>query len=282
MIGLATFAIRSALMPLRRIESGLAAREPRDLTPLDVVVPREIEQLVGAINRFMARQARQFDIMRNLIADASHQLRTPVAAIRAQAELAAEETDAARQQAIVGRIHARAVGLGRLADQLLNHALIIHRADAIPHETLDLRTVAIRILEEGPPDEEIGLELPEDPVACSADALSLAEAGKNLLNNALRYGVPPVTLVVRAEAGHAVLAVRDRGQGIPAILRARLAAGGGRFERSTAVTSRSAGLGLAIVSAVVTAHNGQLRLAETPQGAFEAAILIPLDREAEA
>lgn len=275
MVGLAAFAVRSALTPLRRIEGVLAAREPRDLTPLDVAVPREIEQLVSAINRFMARQARQFEIMRNLIADASHQLRTPVAAIRAQAELASEEPDGARQQAIVGRIHARAVGLGRLADQLLNHALIIHRADAVPHEALDLRTVAIRILDEGLPDEDVRLDLSEEPVTCRADALSLVEAGKNLLGNALRYGVRPVTLAVRSEAGRPVIAVQDRGPGIPAALRARLAAGGGRFERSTAVTSQSAGLGLAIVSAVVAAHNGQLRLTELRAGGFEAAILLP-------
>ena len=82
----------------------------------------------------MARQARQFEIMRNLIADASHQLRTPVAAMRAQAELAADEPDPARQRGIVARIHDRAVGLSRLTDQLLNHALIIHRADAAPHD----------------------------------------------------------------------------------------------------------------------------------------------------
>ena len=148
MAGLAAFAIRSALAPLRRIEAGLAAREPRDLTPLDVAVPREIGALVGTINRFMARQARQFEIMRNLIADASHQLRTPVAAMRAQAELAADEPEPARQRAIVARIHARAVGLSRLTDQLLNHALVIHRADAAPHDPVDLRTIAIRIVEE--------------------------------------------------------------------------------------------------------------------------------------
>ncbi|HEU0221749.1 MAG TPA: sensor histidine kinase N-terminal domain-containing protein, partial [Paracoccaceae bacterium] len=148
MVGLAFFAIRSALRPLRRIEQSLALREPRDLTPLDVAVPGEIESLVAAINRFMARLERQFSIMRSLIADASHQLRTPVAALRVQAELAAEEADPARQRAIVARIHERSVGLSRLTDQMLNHALIIHRADAAPRDRLDLRIVAIRTVEE--------------------------------------------------------------------------------------------------------------------------------------
>ena len=97
-------------------------------------MPSEIRQLVGAINRFMARQARQFEIMGNLIADASHQLRTPIAALRAQADLAAEEPDRERQLAMVARIHDRSVSLSRLTDQLLSHAMIIHRADAAPRE----------------------------------------------------------------------------------------------------------------------------------------------------
>jgi two-component system sensor histidine kinase TctE len=276
MIGLVAFAIRSALAPLRRIEGVLASRDSRDLTALDLAVPREIGALVAAINRFMARQARQFTIMRNLIADASHQLRTPVAALRAQAELAADEPDPARQRAIVARIHDRAAGLGRLTDQLLNHALIIHRADAAPRETLDLRTVAIRTVEESDPGsdapDDLRLELPEDPVPCRADALSLVEACKNLVTNAVRYGAPPVTIEVRREGAQAVIAVADRGRGVPEAL---WAGAGERFDRTGGVTPQSAGIGLAIVTAVAKAHRGSLRLGRNPAGFFEAALVLP-------
>jgi two-component system sensor histidine kinase TctE len=272
MAGLAAFAIRSALTPLRHIEAGLAAREPRDLTPLDVAVPREIGALVATINRFMARQARQFEIMRNLIADASHQLRTPVAALRAQAELAADEPEPARQRAIVARIHDRAVGLGRLTDQLLNHALIIHRADAAPHATVDLRAVAIRIVEELDGVCDLRLDLPEDPLLCRGDALSLAEAGKNLVNNALRHGAPPVSLDVRREGACAALAVRDRGPGMPEALWAGV---GARYDRTGSVTPHSAGIGLAIVVAVAAAHRGELRFGRHASGDFEAALILP-------
>lgn len=272
MAGLAAFAIRSALAPLRRIEASLAAREPRDLAPLDVAVPREIGALVGTINRFMTRQASQFEIMRNLIADASHQLRTPVAAMRAQAQLAADAPDAASQRHIIARIHDRAVGLSRLTDQLLSHALIIHRADAAPHETVDLRAIAIRIVEEGDPAAEIDLDLPEEPAPCRGDALSLAEAGKNLVANALRHGAPPIVLAVRREGAGAVLAVRDAGPGMPETL---WPTAGGRFGRTGAVTSQSAGIGLAIVAAVATAHGGALRFGRDPAGRFEAALVLP-------
>lgn len=277
MAGLAVFAIRSALAPLRRIEGRLAAREPRDLTPLDVAVPREIGQLVATINRFMARQARQFEIMRNLIADASHQLRTPVAALRAQAELAADEPDPERQRLIVARLHARATGLGHLTDQLLSHALIIHRADAAPHQELDLRTVAIRAAEETDPlaAPDLRLELPEDAVLCRADALSLVEACKNLVNNAVRHGAPPVTIEVRAEGARAVLAVRDRGPGIAGPLAAGL---GERYRGSGGVTAQSAGIGLAIVSAVAAAHHGEIRHGRRPSGEFEVALALPRRR----
>jgi two-component system sensor histidine kinase TctE len=272
MAGLAAFAIRSAFAPLRRIEAGLAAREPRDLTPLDVAVPPEIGQLVGTINRFMGRQARQFEIMRNLIADASHQLRTPVAAIRAQAELAADESDPVRQRGITARIRDRAVGLGRLTDQLLNHALIIHRADAAPHAPIDLRTVAVAIVDETEADIDLRLELPEDPVDCRGDALSLSEAGKNLVNNAIRHGSPPVAVEVRGEGANAVLAVTDRGPGMPEALWEGAAQ---PFDRTGAVTPQSASIGLSIVAAVAGAHRGQLRFGRTASGAFEAALVLP-------
>ena len=277
MAGLAAFAIRSALAPLWRIENGLARREPRDLTPLDVAVPREIGRLVATINHFMSRQARQFEIMRNVIADASHQLRTPVAALRAQAELAADEPDPERRRAMVARIHERSIDLSRLTDQLLNHAMIIHRADAAPHEVLDLRTVAIRIVEEseqgpdGPRHFLLRLDLPEDPVLCRADALSLVEAGKNLVNNAFAHGVPPVTVEARAEGGAALLAVRDRGPGMPEAVRETI---GARYERTNGVTARSAGIGLAIVAAVADAHQGALRIGRHPSGEFEIALAL--------
>lgn len=279
MSGFAVFAIYSALRPLRRIERDLLARDPMDLTPLDVAVPREIGTIVTAINRFMARLGRQMSVMKSLIADASHQLRTPVAALRAQAELARGETDPARQRAIVARIHDRAVGLGRLTDQLLSHALIIHRADAVPQERIDLRVAAIRTAEDieqgaGPMSEALRLTLPEDPVWIRGDTLSLAEACKNLVMNALRHGKPPVTVHVERHGREALLCVSDRGPGMP---EEHWPDAGKRFVRSAGVVADSAGLGLAIVQAVATAHSGTLGFARPDGGGFEARLTLPAD-----
>ena len=277
MSALAVFAVRSALSPLRRIERVFAARSPRDLTPLGVPVPREISGLVGTLNRFMGRIDRQVETMRTLIADASHQIRTPIAALRAQADAAADETDPERQRAIVARIHERSINLGRLTDQLLNHAMIIHRADTEALDRLDLRTVAIRTTEEtdhdfGASETVLRLDLPEDPVWCDGDALSLVEACKNLVANAFRHGVPPVTIAVGEEADCVHVAVRDRGPGVP---EEHWSDAQVRYRRQTGVSSTSAGLGLAIVHAVARAHRGDLRFRRPVQGGFEAAVVLP-------
>ncbi|QDL94260.1 HAMP domain-containing protein (plasmid) [Paroceanicella profunda] len=278
MVGLAIFAIRSALRPLRRIEDALSRRDPRDLTPLKVDLPRETAIIVTAINRFMARLDDQVRGMRSLIADASHQVRTPVAALRALAELAAEEEDPEKMRAVVARIRDRAVGLSRLTNQLLNHALIIHRAEAEPTGLTDLRTVAIRTAEESDHDlfssgADLALDLPEDPVWVQGDALSLTEACKNLVNNAFRHGILPVTLRVSAAApGTATIGVRDRGAGPP---EDHWRDAGARFSRAAGVTPDGAGLGLAIVHAVARAHSGRLAFARGAEGGFEAALVLP-------
>lgn len=277
MIGLAIFAVRSALGPLRRVESDLAARPPNDLTPLTVSVPSEISGLIHALNRFMARLQRQMTGMRNLIGDTSHQLRTPIAALQAQAELGAEETEPERLREIFERVHRRSRNLSRLADQLLNRAMVIHRANTEDLEPVDLRLAALQIMEETENmfEQERGrirLDLPEDEVPCLGDMFSLVEAGKNLLVNALRYGAPPVALGVARQGGQARLCVRDQGAGIP---ESDWPDAGTRYARRSGAAPDSAGLGLAIVHAVAGAHNGRLEFRKLEGAGFEAAIALP-------
>ncbi len=160
---------------------------------------------------------------------------------------------------------------------MLNRALIIHRADAVPRERLDLRTVAMRTVEESDHDlfaseEVLRLDLPEDPVWCDGDALSLVEACKNLVVNAFRYGAPPVVMTVTGDAKAARIAIRDRGVGIP---EADWPDAAVRFARQSGVSPTSAGLGLSIVDAVARAHGGQLQFGRSPGGDFEASIVLP-------
>lgn len=257
---LALLALRLALRPLERIERLILARDSHDLAPLDIEVPREVRALVTAINRFMGRLDRRISSMQDFVADAAHQMRTPITALRAQAQLALGETDEKRLAQLHRRIHQRSVGLGRLADQLLSRALISHRADAAPHSQLDLRRVALDAERETRISGEDGrdpvtLELPDDPVLVTGDFFSLKEAAKNLLNNAFLHGRPPVILFVEARPdGACVLGVQDHGPGLPHGVREKL---GTRFSKSE-ITPQSAGLGLAIVVAVATTHGGRV------------------------
>lgn len=268
MILLSVLVVRHALRPLDRLAGTLAARDPQDLTPLDGRVPREVAGMVAGMNRFMGRLDRQFDVMRSLISDTAHQLRTPVAALRAQADLAAEEADPERRAQLVARIHRRSVGLGRLLDQMLSRAMVIHRTDSARRETLDLRDVALDIVEAGDhalvaPGAEVRLDIGPDPVPVLADTLSLTEAARNLLSNALAHGRAPVTVGAGHEGGAVVLWVADSGTGPGAEVRAQL---GQRFLHGAAARGESAGLGLSIAAAVAQAYGGRIEMSDRPGG----------------
>lgn len=269
----AWLVVRRALLPLPRMGAALRRRDPTDLTPLDLAVPQEIAGLLGAINGFMERLDRQVTANRNLIGDAAHQLRTPVAALRAQAQLAADEPDPEARAEIVARIHARTQELSRLLDQMLSQAMIIHRSDTAPRGGVDLRDVAIEVLEASDhavlsAGAEVRLDLPEAEVAVRGDALSLTEAGKNLLGNALQHGRPPIHLGVRAGA-RVQLFVSDAGDGPSKEI---LASAESRFKGD----GTAGGLGLAIAHAVAASHDGSVRFTRSA-GRFEAALDLPGD-----
>ncbi|SHM36939.1 sensor histidine kinase [Roseibium suaedae] len=281
MLLLAVFVVRSALKPLERIAQTIAGRDPHDLTPVDPHVPREAAVLIGALNGFMARLDRQMSTMRNLISDTAHQLRTPVAALRAQADLAAEVEDDERRRAVVARIHARSVSLGRLLDQLLSRALVMHRGDSARREVLDLRDVALDVFESGDfnilaPDAGVRLAIGEEPVAVLADAPSLQEAVKNLVTNAIKHGKAPVEIGVSADNGEGCIWVRDAGGGLPPSVEEAL---GERFLRSAVSRGDSSGLGLAIALAVAEAFDGRLSFTRPETGGFRVAVMLPLKED---
>ncbi|MGV8831825.1 MAG: sensor histidine kinase [Devosia sp.] len=278
MVALATFSIRSALEPLKRIGSDLLGRDPRDLTPLDIAVPRELRAIVDAINRFITRLRRQVDGMQNLISDSAHQLRTPISALRAQAQLAADEPDPARQSEIVGRILARAVGLSRLTDQMLNRALVIHRGDSAAHAKVDLRRIAMaaaEVFDDGTifETDRLRLDLCETPAWVAGDALSLQEAVKNLISNAFQHGSGTVTISVLRQNGQAVLKVHDQGKGMTSEQARQL---GQRFLSVDAHRTSGTGIGLSIAHAVANAHAATIEVDSAAASGFTISLNMPL------
>jgi two-component system sensor histidine kinase TctE len=256
----------------------LLSRDPNDLSPFDIETPREIETVVDAINRFTRRLDRRVSAVQSFVADAAHQLRTPITAIRAQAQLAAGEESPDRLRRINRRILDRSVAVSRLADQLLSHAMVTHRTDAEPRELVDLRRIAIEAEQEtrrfADADAELPLlDLPEEPVTVAGDRFSLREAVKNLANNALEHGKPPVAIRVTADNGSARIAVVDHGAGIPP---AERASAGTRFRRNRAASSRGASLGLAIAHEVAVSHGGELQFGDVGDGGFEVSLSLPL------
>ncbi|MBY6116738.1 sensor histidine kinase N-terminal domain-containing protein [Mameliella alba] len=271
------FVIRSALRPLEAISADLARRDPNDLVPIPTDrLPGELQVMLGAMNRFMGRLDRQVESMRNLISDTAHQLRTPVAAIRVQAEAALSEAGDQSQSAALDRLLARSRSLGRLLDQLLSRAMVIHRTDSAPRRPVDLREIALEIIERDEhqalaPGVEVRLDISDAPVIVLADAFSLGEAAKNLLANALRHGRPPITIGADQDKERAAIWVRDSGEGPAPDVAARM---GDRFNRDRASGESGTGLGLSIVTSVASAFDGTVEMHRDDQG-FRAALILP-------
>ncbi len=272
------FLVRSAMQPLENIATDLLKRDPYDLTPIDVTgAPTELGVSLSALNRFMGRLDRQIDAMRTLISDTAHQLRTPVTAIRVQAESIVEEPDSENAQVSLGRLVRRTRTLGTLLDQLLSRALVVHRTDSATRTLVDLRNVALEILESRDheiiqPQADIELVIGEDEVLVRADEFSLTQAAKNLFTNALKHGTAPVRIGTDISGNHAILWVEDSGPGPDADLAPKL---GKRFTRTASSKEDSAGIGLSIVVAVAEAFDGRFEMEKTSTG-FRASLILPL------
>ncbi|MBY6262566.1 extracellular solute-binding protein [Azospirillum sp. 412522] len=264
--------VRQALAPLSYLEALLRARRPQDFTPIEAPVPNEVRQLLAAINQLMVRFKANLDATQSFLADAAHQIRTPLAALRSQAELARREGDAGRLLNRVDRIHRNAVEASELTTQLLNHATVIHRAEAVQPQVVDLDALLRQIVQQiaGRP-EAPPIALTREPAEGDAllhgDPVTLREALSNLLDNAVKYGGSnPIEVRVRPGTGDygPLVEIADRGPGIPDEEK-RVVFERFRRGRSTKGIAGS-GLGLSIAAAVAEAHQAELSLLNRPGG----------------
>ena len=255
------FGVRSGLRPLDELRAELADRSPADLRPVTVNVPEEIQPVAKEINGLLQRLDHALAAQRNFVSDAAHQLRTPIAALQAQVEVAEKEVGG---QKLAG-IHAGTQRLGHLVGQLLALA----RAEPGLGQTaaVELSALVGQVADFWLPkaiekDIDLGFELA--PATVAGNALLLQELLANLLDNALRHtpqgGI--VTVGCGAADGLAWLTVEDNGPGIAPSERARVCE---RFYRPAGQSSDGCGLGLAIVSEIARQHHGQVSVESSPR-----------------
>ncbi|WP_096701411.1 ATP-binding protein [Magnetospirillum sp. 15-1] len=252
--------IRNSLLPLRRLSEQAAAIGPSstDIRLPEAEVPREILPLVHAVNSALDRIEAGFRIQRDFTADAAHELRTPLAVLRAHIETL---PDPATREALVRDVDSMT--------QLVGQLLAVARAEALTvamDEEADLNTVAVDVCSFLAPmalKQRRMIEVIAAPGDCpvTANAEAVFNALRNLVENALTHTPPDTTVTVRVEAP-AILRVEDRGPGVPAELRERIFQ---RFWRAERRKSGS-GLGLAIVREIMQAHGGRVEVDDRPGG----------------
>lgn len=276
-LALVGVGVHRAFRPLVRVERELSRREPSDLRPLDADVPREMDQMVAALNRFMGRLSSSNETLRAFMAEAAHQMRTPLAALRAQAQLALDDEDPQDMRRSLQAIERNASHMSRLLNQLLSDASVIHRTHLRYHTPVDLAETVQQALHEALPQAEpvprVQVAMPTAAVRVGGDALLLREAIKNLVDNAVKYSnAGPLQVTLTVDDSHAVLTIADRGPGIAAADAGRVFE---RFARGEHAPPGGAGLGLAIVKRVVDGHGGHIDLSNRRDGGLVATIRLP-------
>ncbi len=262
---LAMLAVARALRPLRRAEQAVRELVPEQLAPVDAEgVPREVRGFVQAVNALLARLAQAADAQRAFVADAAHQLRTPLAVMRVEAgEALAHGRDPATRPNLQ-RLHAAAERSAHLAHQLLSLARVEGAGAAMegPREAIDLAELAsagaARWLA---PTLAAGQDLGYDlrPATVDGHRVLLEELLENLVQNAIAHaGIGArITLRTRREGAASLLDVEDDGRGIAAEERDAVWK---RFHRGRDAGGEGSGLGLAIVSDIARLHGAEATL----------------------
>jgi len=265
------WGVSRSLAPVERVRRQLARRQADDLSPVsDAQLPDEVQPLVTELNLLFERVQGAFAAQQHFVADAAHELRSPLAALRLQLQGLQRASDDGARAVAVERLSAGIDRATRLVEQLLTLARQeASAAGPTPTEAVDLRAVAQLALADVAPaaqarDMDMGLlESDAAPVPGRPEALRMLV--RNLLDNAVKYTPPggQVDLQLHRTADNAVeLVVEDSGPGIAPEHRERVMQ---RFVREAADSAPGSGLGLAIVQAIAQAHGASVGLDASPR-----------------
>jgi len=264
------YGLTYVISPLKRLKEAMDRRHHRDLTPIDPTdIPQELRPLITSVNELMARLAANFQAQQRFVADAAHQLRTPLAGLKSQTELLLRQEDPKAMKHALAQLAASVERTSRLANQLLSLARAETSGRTIRHDPVDLSELAKKITAQWLPKAiekriDLGAEIGPRPLSVTGDEVLLGEVLNNLLDNALHYTPSggQVTVRTRFEGGP-VLSVEDTGVGIPAEERELVFQ---PFYRMLDSDPGGTGLGLSIVRNILDAHGASIALRDPPEG----------------
>jgi two-component system sensor histidine kinase TctE len=253
------------LRPLKRLRERMGRRRPGDMSPFNVRrAPEELQPMLHSFNQLLARLEENLQAQQRFIADAAHQMKTPLTGLRMQAELAMQETDPAQLRRSVEQIARGAERAGHLISQLLTLARTeashekMHRFEVVDLEKLVRGTTLEWVERAQARCIDLGFEGSDWPLAVDGVPLLLRELLNNLLDNAIKYTPDGGRVTVRLlSAEHAVLEVEDSGIGVPEEDRERVFE---RFYRVLGTEADGSGLGLPICREIAEQHGARIRL----------------------
>jgi two-component system OmpR family sensor kinase len=268
---LIAWALRRGLAPLQDASRSVRDRDVSRLDPLPVEgVPRELRPLVEQINALLERLAASLDAQRHFLADAAHQLRSPVSALALQAQLAQRAQTPLARGAALEELRRGTERTKRLVQQLLDFARLEPGVPSSPFVAVDLAKLAREVIGAyaAQADEravDLGADAPGHAFVSGIEH-ELQSLLANLVDNALRYAPPgsAVTASVKQAGERVEMAVVDSGPGIPCAERERVFE---RFHRVAGDVTAGSGLGLSIAKAIVERHRGTIRLEDANAGA---------------
>jgi two-component system sensor histidine kinase TctE len=271
------FGVKRGLRPLARLSDEIKARSAGDLRPIDAAgAPEETRPLVGALNDLLQEVAAASHKQQRFLADAAHQLRTPLAGLRAHTELALAQPIPEACRAQLEQVHRATIRTARLANQLLALARAEPGARSVTSK-VDLKGIAGGeaddwVRQSLTRDIDLGFEL--EAASVDGDPFLLREAMSNLVHNAIEYSHRGGRVTVRTgrRNGHAYLEVEDDGPGIAPQERARVLE---RFYRVPGTPGTGSGLGLAIVREIAASHAASMFVDDSAAGGCRVGITFP-------
>lgn len=272
--------VSRGLTPLDRLARAVAARTPKALNPIpEHQAPEEVRPLVHSLNDLLARLAEALAAQQAFIADAAHELRTPIAALSLQAQLVERATSDEDCRAALADLKAGIHRAGRAVQQLLTLARQDPDLAGKPFEPVALAELAGSVVADhaalaAVKDIDLGLADIDDRATVGGDPGALRVLLANLVENSVRYTPPGgrIDVAVRIVNSLPVLDVRDTGPGIP---EADLARVFDRFYRGGNIQESGTGLGLAIVKTIADRHGAQVRLDNQLGGGLRVRVAFP-------